>query len=741
LATNTATGGKGGAGGNGGTGYRNGGNGGSGSVGGLGLGGAIYNQGNLTVSDCTISDNTAIGGDGGAGGLGGGAGNIATNNNSGLTGPAGAGAAASGGGICNGLNLFMSGSTFARNSVKGGNSPANGTKIDGNGIPGLNGGDGAGGGLCTLWWSGVTNSTFSGNKATGGNGGNGGDGNRWNPGDGGNGGNGVGGGIQNGATLILVNCTLVRSAAYGGTNGLAGNGSARGVDGAVGHPWGGNIASTGGSCLLFNSLIVWESFGGCGYGSFTDRGYNLTSDNSIPLGGTSFPNITQPKIGTLGRYGGPTPTVPLLAGSPAINKIPPDLAPDTDQRGAPRPINDRSDIGAFEYDGSSPPIIFQQPQDQIAISNNPVTFTVSAGGATPLSYQWEFDGTPISGAVGTSYTVTNPSETNAGPYDVVITNRLGSITSDEVFILLAPAITLQPTNQVVSAGSTVTFAAAASGDPPPAFQWLFNSTNVLDGATDPVLTLTDVQMSDIGSYTLTASNTTGSISSSPATLNLLPTITAQPADQSASPGGQAEFSVTAVGSPTLHYQWRKNGAALAGATLSTYANANVQPSDTGTYDVVITNGFGSATSQAAHLQVLIAATGKVVEGTLGLDGVTIPFGPAVAVTDTNGDFSITVPSGTYKLIPARAGYAFQPASLSVSIPASNGLNFQAFPLMFIRPGSNSVVQLSAGGMTGVVYTVEASTNLVDWKGIFTNAAPIQFSDGPSNAARFYRITR
>jgi hypothetical protein len=53
-------------------------------------------------------------------------------------------------------------------------------------------------------------------------------------------------------------------------------------------------------------------------------------------------------VGPFGDYGGPTPTVPLLSGSPAINAGDDIAAPPTDQRGRARPFGAHSDIGAFE---------------------------------------------------------------------------------------------------------------------------------------------------------------------------------------------------------------------------------------------------------------------------------------------------------------------------------------------------------------------------------------------------------
>ncbi len=80
-----------------------------------------------------------------------------------------------------------------------------------------------------------------------------------------------------------------------------------------------------------------------------------------------------------------------------------------------------------------------------------------------------------------------------------------------------------------------------------------------------------------------------------------PTISAQPSPQAVATGGQASFSVTAAGNPTLRYQWLKNNAAIAGATSSTLIVANVQQVDYGYYSVIVSNDQGQARSDGAAL--------------------------------------------------------------------------------------------------------------------------------------------
>jgi hypothetical protein len=87
-----------------------------------------------------------------------------------------------------------------------------------------------------------------------------------------------------------------------------------------------------------------------------------------------------------------------------------------------------------------------------------------------------------------------------------------------------------------------------------------------------------------------------------------PTITAQPASLGVSVGQPATFSVVATGTGPLTYQWRRDGADIAGATGATYTAASVAMTDDGaTYSVVVTNGVGSVTSGAAVLTVSLPA--------------------------------------------------------------------------------------------------------------------------------------
>ena len=83
-----------------------------------------------------------------------------------------------------------------------------------------------------------------------------------------------------------------------------------------------------------------------------------------------------------------------------------------------------------------------------------------------------------------------------------------------------------------------------------------------------------------------------------------PTITAQPVNQTVTAGQTATFAITATGTAPMSYQWQKNGANIAGATSSSYTTPATTISDSGsTFDVVVSNSAGTATSNSATLTV------------------------------------------------------------------------------------------------------------------------------------------
>jgi hypothetical protein len=84
-----------------------------------------------------------------------------------------------------------------------------------------------------------------------------------------------------------------------------------------------------------------------------------------------------------------------------------------------------------------------------------------------------------------------------------------------------------------------------------------------------------------------------------------PSITTQPRGLLVNPGNDANFSVSAIGTPPFQYQWRFNEVDLAGATSVSLVVTNVHAAQTGDYSVVVSNDYGSVTSTVAVLSVTL----------------------------------------------------------------------------------------------------------------------------------------
>ncbi len=170
-----------------------------------------------------------------------------------------------------------------------------------------------------------------------------------------------------------------------------------------------------------------------------------------------------------------------------------------------------------------------------------------------------------------------------------------------------PVLTVQPTSQRVATGRTVSFPALAAGAQPLSYQWNRNGTN-LPGATSYLLSLSNVQLTDSGSYTAVAGNFAGSVTSAVAVLTVIispPVVLIQPQDLNAFCGDTAIFQPGIDGSSPLRYQWRFEDGTIPGATQSNLVLSNVLPAQAGRYSVVVTNGSGAITSAVARLTVPI----------------------------------------------------------------------------------------------------------------------------------------
>jgi hypothetical protein len=267
---------------------------------------------------------------------------------------------------------------------------------------------------------------------------------------------------------------------------------------------------------------------------------------------------------------------------------------------------------AGKCSGQFGPHITVQPQSQVGYWGQTVTFTVSAEGTAPLSYQWQRNGTnvtddgKISGSSTSVLTLSAITLDDASSYDVIITNSSGGVTSSTAVltVLAAPSITVQPQSQTILAGSNVVFGVSVAAYPLASYQWAFNGTNML-AATGASLLLTNVQFNQSGSYSVAITNSLGYAISTPATLTVLapPQILSQPRSQIGYWGLGVSFQVRVVGTLPLSYQWYFEDFPISWATNATLDLEDLDLYSGGEYWVEVTNLYGSAVSESANLIV------------------------------------------------------------------------------------------------------------------------------------------
>jgi hypothetical protein len=320
-----------------------------------------------------------------------------------------------------------------------------------------------------------------------------------------------------------------------------------------------------------------------------------------------------------------------------------------------------------------PPVITTQPTSVTINPGQTARLEVGATG-NPLFFQWFSGSTPIAGATSSTLLTTA-----AGSYSVRVSNANGAnaVTSNTVTVTVnaAPTITAQPQSVTITEGQTTTLSVTATGTAPLTYQWNRDGTPVGNATGRTYVT------GQAGIYTVVVGNAVGSVTSAAATVTVnppapvAPTITTQPVSTTITQGQTASLSVVATGTAPLTYQWRRDGAAIPGATSASYGATLA-----GVYTVVVTNSVGSVTSAAATVTVnpapptitrqpasVTIALGEtttlsvVATGTAPLayqwrrDGTAIQGATAATyTTDTAGSYTVVVSNAVSSVTSAAA---------------------------------------------------------------------------------------
>jgi hypothetical protein len=263
----------------------------------------------------------------------------------------------------------------------------------------------------------------------------------------------------------------------------------------------------------------------------------------------------------------------------------------------------------------------------------------------------------------------------------------------------APEITSQPSSQAVAVNQTATFTVTAMGNPAPTYQWQNATTGTsISGATSASYTTPAATSSENGSkFQVVVSNSAGTLTSAAATLTVdtTPGLTTQPANLTVTAEQPATFTVVAIGSAPLGYQWQRGTANISGATSASYTLATTSAADNGsTFRVIVTNAVGNATSNSATLTVDSAPT------------ITVQPSNQTVLVGQTATFSVTATGN-----PALT-YQWQNAATSANVSGATSASYTTPATMLADSGSTFqvVVTNSLGSQTShaATLTVNAS---------------------------------
>jgi len=324
---------------------------------------------------------------------------------------------------------------------------------------------------------------------------------------------------------------------------------------------------------------------------------------------------------------------------------------------------------------NTPPVITAGPQAQQVTIGGSATFSVTATGTAPLSYEWRFNGTAIPNQTGSTLSLQNVRPDQAGKYRVAVRNSAGEAISAEVDLAVTippPVITQQPASQTAAAfesfslpsctnlnGSNLRGAVlrmnvldaaapfANSGTYTISLESTGNTYHLSANGINPARDGTWSFGPDLGIATvLTVSNYFGDsrithwalLANCEYELYADNMVSSQHGAYSVT-GGSAStpenvtFAVEASGAGPMTFQWFRNGSPLPGATSNTLTVPAIT-ANAGSYTVVVTNGGGSIVSRPALLTLEEPNAGVSLQFAAGSGTINLSWPPGYALQST-----------------------------------------------------------------------------------------------------------
>eukprot|EP00041_Stephanoeca_diplocostata_P029852 m.889599 g.889599 ORF g.889599 m.889599 type:complete len:1676 (+) comp23645_c0_seq10:289-5316(+) len=258
----------------------------------------------------------------------------------------------------------------------------------------------------------------------------------------------------------------------------------------------------------------------------------------------------------------------------------------------------------------------------------------SDAGAHSYTYQWTHDGVDISGNPSAStrtLVISFVTAADAGSYYCRLSRGDGLVSSSQtatIEVFFAPVIETQPQAfQELLPGALFEATVTVSSNPSPNFTWYKGGVvyTTTPAATTSTLTVTNISTADSGTYSVVATNTLGSVTSSNAVLRVTEqtTIDSQPENVTINSGESISLTAVLGGNSFPALQWYKNGVLLPGEVHLSLTIHDADLSDEGWYTLSVISAFGTFTSSPAFVYVNRAPliVSQPAEITYVLDGL------------------------------------------------------------------------------------------------------------------------
>jgi hypothetical protein len=261
-------------------------------------------------------------------------------------------------------------------------------------------------------------------------------------------------------------------------------------------------------------------------------------------------------------------------------------------------------FSGFQYSFAQAPEIIQQPASGIKCAGNSVSISITATGASPLSYQWYHDGVPV-GTDNNVYEIASLQLSDEGSYYCEVSNGEGSIDSWEAQILVAsgePEITnAGALDTEVCLGETITLLGEANGDYIN-HVWYNSNDEYIGVGTN--LNIANSTTDDEDSYYLVVENVCGSDVSEYVDIEIIipAQISIEPVNQTVCEGDDALITLTATGE-NLSYKWLADGIEISGANTNELSIPSVTHPNNINYKGIVSNECHSDTSLGVSIIV------------------------------------------------------------------------------------------------------------------------------------------